>query len=1015
MLSRRRVAVAIAFAVLACLVTPVAEAQYFGRNKVQYRDFDFKILKTDHFDVYYYDEEKTAAEDAARMAERWYARLSRVLGHEFVRRQPLILYASHPHFEQTTVLQGEIGESTGGVTEVFKRRVVMPFAGPLAETDHVLGHELVHAFQFDITGQGGPTSSSNVPNAVRMPLWFIEGMAEYLSVGPVDPHTAMWMRDSARRDKLPTLRQLNDPEYFPYRFGQALWSYIAGRWGDDAVARILRGARRGADPERIIEAVIGLSAKDLSEQWHEAIRASYAPLLEGKQPASRYGRALITEKNAGELNVAPSLSPDGRHLMFLSEKDLFSIDLFLADANSGKVRHKIVETAADPHFESLQFINSSGAFDRTGRRFAFGAIEAGAPVIAIIDVDSRRREREVRLPELGEIFDPTWAPDGNQIAFSAIVGGYTDLFVYDLQQSKLRRLTTDAFADLHPTWSPDGRSIAYVTDRYSTDLATLAAGNYRLALLDPSSGESRPLPSFEGVKSIDPNWSEDGASLFFISDRNGISNVYRLELASGQKTQITDLLTGVSGITALSPALSSARGRIVFSTYEEGQYRIYSVEDATVLAGRALDDAPERARASTLPPVQRAGEEVAVLKADTRFGLPPARGFETKPYESKLSLDYVGQPTLAVGADPLGTYVGGGVSFLFSDMLGHHTLGAVAQVNGDVKDFGGQVSYENRKHRWIWGGSLEQFPYRTGRFSSRLSNVQGEQVVVDEVEIFRQTSRSLSSFIAYPFSRATRFEVGAAYRDIGFSRELRTQVFSLRTNELLADDKQDLDAPEGLRFAETSAALVHDTSVFGATSPILGKRYRFEVSPTFGELRFTGVLADYRHYFMPVRPTTIAARVLHFGRYGGDSDDSRLQPLFIGYPTLVRGYDVNSFSASECVDPSGGCPVFDQLLGDKVAVANLELRIPPFGIFGARNLYGPVPIELFAFGDAGVAWTSADKASFLGGDRKHVTSVGVGARVNVFGYAVVEIDYVRPLDRPNKKGWAWVFNFSPGY
>src|SRR5688572_8437344 len=180
--SFRRVAVVTAVLAAALVVMPAApaEAQYFGQNKVQYHDFDFKVLKTANFDIYYYPEEEAAVEQAGRLAERWYARFSRLLNHRFGRRQPLILYASHPHFEQTNVLQGFVGEGTGGVTEVLKRRVVMPLAGPIAETDHVLGHELVHAFQLDMTGRGGTTSSSNVPNALRLPLGLTAGMAEHL-------------------------------------------------------------------------------------------------------------------------------------------------------------------------------------------------------------------------------------------------------------------------------------------------------------------------------------------------------------------------------------------------------------------------------------------------------------------------------------------------------------------------------------------------------------------------------------------------------------------------------------------------------------------------------------------------------------------------------------------------------------------------------------------------------------------------------------------------------------------
>src|SRR6476619_6190382 len=223
-----------------------AQGGYFGRNKVQYQEFNFKVLKTDHFDIYYYPEEEDAARMASRLAERWYARLAGLFDHQLRSRQPLVLYASGPHFRQTNAIEGDLGEGTGGVTEPFKRRIVLPFAGPLASTDHVLGHELVHAFQYDITNTN---ASSEGSGAMSMPLWFIEGMAEYLSIGPVDPNTAMWMREAARREKLPAIKDLDNPRYFPYRYGQALWAFIGGRYGDRAVGDLLRTAvgRAGYD------------------------------------------------------------------------------------------------------------------------------------------------------------------------------------------------------------------------------------------------------------------------------------------------------------------------------------------------------------------------------------------------------------------------------------------------------------------------------------------------------------------------------------------------------------------------------------------------------------------------------------------------------------------------------------------------------------------------------------------------------------------------------------------------
>src|SRR5687768_5088009 len=201
-----RVTVVLAALLVLGLAAP-SDAQYFGRNKVQYERFDFKVLATEHFDIYYYPEEEAAVRLAARMAKRWHARLTKLLQHELSGRQPLILYAAHPHFQQTNII-GEIGEGTGGVTESNRRRVIMPFAGGLAETDHVLGHELVHAFQYDITSQTGPSGRQVGPGLAALPLWFIEGMAEYLSLGPIDSNTAMWVREASSRDAMPSIDKL---------------------------------------------------------------------------------------------------------------------------------------------------------------------------------------------------------------------------------------------------------------------------------------------------------------------------------------------------------------------------------------------------------------------------------------------------------------------------------------------------------------------------------------------------------------------------------------------------------------------------------------------------------------------------------------------------------------------------------------------------------------------------------------------------------------------------------------
>ncbi|MBI4521454.1 MAG: PD40 domain-containing protein, partial [Gemmatimonadetes bacterium] len=999
---------ALVFAALLASPLPLP-AQYFGRNKVRYDDFDFKVLKTSHFDIHFYPEATDAVADGARMAERWYERLARTFQHEFKDRKPLVLYADHPDFQQTNTLEGFIDEGTGGVTESAKNRVILPITGSYQDTDHVLGHELVHAFQYDIalSKNGGGLGRMS-----QLGLWFIEGMAEYLSVGRESPLTAMWLRDAVLRDDFPTIAKLmNDYRYFPYRFGQALWAYIGGTYGDDAVVTLYRrGLQLGM--EGAFQEVLGIEGDSLSVVWRQAVESAYRPLLDGRMAPADFGRVLASPATgAGRTNLAPSVSPDGRHFAFISEKDLFAMDLFLADASTGKVIRKLASSGADPHFDALRYLDSSGSWSPDSRKLVFVVAAAGDHQLAIVDVESGEIERKIPVDGVGAISGPAWSPDGRSIAFSGSQGGMSDLYLIDVDSpASLHRLTNDRYADLQPAWSPDGRTLAFVSDRGpETDYDHLSYSSYQIALLDLATSSVHVLPLFGNVDHVNPQFAADGA-LYFLSDQDGFSDIYRATLGTtrvsagdGEVTvrapvvevadinRITRVATAVSGVTRLSPAFSVAQNApiVVLSLFNERGFSIHALDGTltgTPVERVAATSSPEPAIGRMLPPASPATESlVESYLADAATGLASKETYAlaaAPQYRPGLSLDGIGPLNLGVAADGFGTYFGGEVSGYFSDMLGDRFLYASLLANGGWKDIGGQLFYVNRGHRLTWGANVGRTPIVYGYQTYGLGS--GGSVSTQQI-LYRTYIDEVSGLVAYPLSSTRRLEGGLGLTRYSFDLEVR-ELTTNRLGQVLDRSSERSEIADPLSLSRASIALVGDNSFFAYTSPVSGGRYRLELEGVAGSLSYGGLLADYRRYFRPVPELTVALRGYHYGRYGNLSglEERGIQPLFLGYETLVRGYAYESYDASECTatDASApavtGCAQLDRLFGNRLAAANLEVRVPltgdeRFGLLPFRFL----PIELGAFVDGGLAWDNTRPADLS-------WSTAAAARVPVF-------------------------------
>jgi dipeptidyl aminopeptidase/acylaminoacyl peptidase len=1035
--------------VLAASVSAGAQ-EYFGRNKVQYETFDWKILKSEHFDNFFYPAESSIVHDAGRMAERWYSRHTDTFRHAFDRKS-LVFYADHPDFEQTNVVGEALEEGTGGVTESNRTRVIMPFTGIYADNDHVLGHELVHVFQYNIA-EGTP--GGGLMRLDALPLWLIEGMAEYFSLGREDPLTAMWMRDAVMRNKFPTIKQLTtDPRYFPYRYGQALWAYVGGRWGDRSIIEVYRAALRLGWDAALVR-VLGENQDSLSKDWAAANRAMYLPQLAGRTHPDSAGATIVGLNRTGDYNLAPTISPDGKLFAFFSSRNLFSIDLFLGDARTGKVIKKLAGPSSDPHFDAISFINSAGDWSPDASKFAFIVYAEGQNEIAILDTKSTNVERRIKLPKIGAVSHVSWSPDGNSLVFSGQAGGISDLYLLDLKAEKITQLTNDKYADIQPTWSPDGKTIAFATDRGpQTDFNTLKFSPLQLATYDVATGRISVFSPFAHGKHINPQFSPDGTSLFFVADQDGFADIYRLNIASGQVFRVTNVSTGVSGITTVSPAISVSRqtGRMLFNTFYNQGNEIRGL-DASQTMGTPVtpSTAATVAEGAQLPPPQITRSLVMGYLADPTAGLPSGNEFTVQPFHSSFALDAIGQPSLGVTAGgPFGTGVAGGVSMIFGDQLSDRQIFTAIQANGTVKDIGGALQYYNMKYRWNWGAGVQHIPYLTGGVFLDTATVAGgggysvnqllQRIYIDQAAVFTQ----------YPFSSTRRFEFTANVTRYGFDTELLRTIFN-SANAIV--DEQQTTLPGQYKpvwFAEPTVALVGDNSFAAFTSPVQGERYRLQYTLTSGSVTYHTALLDYRKYFF-FRPFTLAVRGLSLGRYGNGAEDiNTTWPLYLGEETWMRGYGYNSFTSDECVVSGGsaqalatGCPVFQRLFGSKIGVFNTEFRIPLFGTEGFGLLNFPfLPTEISPFFDAGVSYTNAqgpdwkittaandipncgNSASFAltqqqslypCADRIPVFSAGLSMRFNLMGYAIMEAYVAHPFQRPTKSS-VWGFQLSPGW
>ncbi len=807
-----------------------AQYGYFGQNKIQYRRFDWRVLRGEHVDLYYYPEEEELGRVALAYAEASYDTLERRFNHAVTRRIPLIVYASHSDFEQTNILPFIPPEGLLGVTEFLKRRVALPFRGSYAEFRHTIRHELVHVFQLSLAAQ----TFGRYPRfrQVGMPLWWTEGLAEFFSAGE-DSRDDMVLRDMTIDGHLPSLTDLAYAYGgLVYPVGGSIHRFLAERYGEWRILELYNDIWKYNGFDAALLGVYGRTVDQLSDEWQYWMRQHYYPAVASQPPLA------ITARKLTDLAIKPTAYqlPGDSTPSFLFFSPRSGYTTIYAENLAGRGRRPVVQGERSEQFESFHFFESRIDVSADGVA-AFSSKYAERDALFFWDLRKSKVVGRYQFPELVSILSPAWAPDGKSVVFSGLsVSGYSDLYRLWLADGRLERLTSDRYEDLDPTISPDGATVVFSSDRTPFG----ASGAHNLFALELATGAIRYL-TYGSWRDEAPRWRE--GRIYFASDRDGTFQVYSID-ATGNGRRETRSLNG-----AFDPEwVPGPQGGLLFGGFADLSFNIY--------VAPPLHDAQSSftlAASDSLPaPAWTWGE----------LSHPQYARVDGTPYERKFTLDFAaGDAAVAPG---LGSAQG--AVFVFSDLLSDHLLYlSLSSFQGAgfgtlLDNVSGTAFYLNQSRRINWG---------VGAFRQRGLFYEG-----DFSTLFEERSYGAFAQVRYPFNRFRRI--------VGEYRIERSDRLDLTT--------QDVDEPRRVGWLVSNyLTYVKDNTLWLSTGPIDGERYNVTggLVNDLSHGRFDSwlVSADVRKYLRTSLHSALALRVL-----GYTSGGERPRRVNIGGSWALRGY-----------------------------------------------------------------------------------------------------------------------------
>ncbi len=926
------VAWVVALALFASSAPMSAQYRGFGQNKVQYKDFDWKIYHSTHFDVHYYEEEKALLQKVVSFAESAYDQLAREFNyHQITEPTPLIFYATHSAFEQNNIILNFIPEGIGAFASPARNRIVLPVDMPDPDLMKLLLHEMTHIFQYHILFQGRLGRAATL----RPPQWFMEGMASYMA-DDEGSHDKMVLRDAVVNDNIPSVTEGNFGGYFAYRLGHAVFDYIEERWGKEGFRDFVFEFRNtlGSRPGRAIQQAFRIDPEDFDLEFRRWLRKKYLRSLVDTGEPSDFGRPFRVDHVARNQETSPVASPSGDLLAAISVQR-GEVDIVLFDTRTRRQIRNLTKGLAKEYrylvaqgFLVPRRMGRDLTFSPDGNQIAVFARRDEGRAILFIDVLNGGIQRILPM-DIEQQVAPAWSPDGRYIAFAGNRDGQFDLFMIDLSTEEVIQVTDDPVFDGAPAFSPDGRSLIF----------TSVVGEYaKLFRIDVDDPTQRYQLTRDDSNDKDAIYSPDGRRVYFTSDRNGFDNIYSLDLESGELKRWTDVVTG-----CFMPAVLARRTGgedLAFTGLWNGTYSLFLNDlEEPVEEPITIELALEPTEAADLP-LFEPDIEVTVDEAnEDNYG-----GW-------KLFLE---DAQTAIAVDNNNTFLGQ-VRLSFTDYLGDKRVVTTFSSFDSLSNF--NVLYADLSDRLQWNVNL--FDSRNFFFVQRDPN---SGTVLDRR--FEVRISGLIGSLSYPLSFNSRASVGVGY----IFRKLDRQqlLFDPEFGQFLAivEDKDD--------FPWFEASLVNDSAVYQPWGPASGRRMRVDVNyaPNIDKLDgeestlTSEFSADYRQYFSLSRRTVFAMRAFVGTRQGEDN-----VPFFVGGDN-IRGFD------------------YRRVTGENIFFTNFELRFPLIDLI-ATPVFNFQGVRGRFFLDIAGVWDDGQSFQFWNSEESRledgISTYGFGVTVRFLG------------------------------